>query len=351
MDLPIGSRVVEDGVMVRRTKSGVTWWLIYSAPVVPGSKITQQVQERLHGAVNKTQARMVLELRRSQVFQKEYTPKQADESTLAGFVPRFLEIKSHLRSAEKYKAQFRKVFEPMWGKRYLRTITADDVRAWYQQRKQFAAIATANNEFAALRSLFNEAKRLGLVSDNPCSLVQIKNPHNRRDRILTQAEAARLTSMAADRRDYLRPLFVLLHKTGARLSELLSMERAQVGDHVLTIKDAKSGALRKVPLSESTWGVLSQWLASHDSSWVFPSERGGSGHLVRIYDLWGAFVTEAGSADLTPHHLRHNFVSQLQMQGVADTVIMLLTGHKTLTMLARYSHANDRAKREAIDKL
>ncbi len=54
---------------------------------------------------------------------------------------------------------------------------------------------------------------------------------------------------------------------------------------------------------------------------------------------WLRLCTDAGVSDLRPHDLRHNFTSLLQAQGVSDSIIMSITGHKTHVMLHRYRKA------------
>ncbi len=49
--------------------------------------------------------------------------------------------------------------------------------------------------------------------------------------------------------------------------------------------------------------------------------------------------------------LRHNFTSVLQAQGVSDSIIMSIAGHKTHVMLRRYSHANDQMRTAAVEGL
>lgn len=348
-ELQIGQQAFEDGIMVRRTAKGVTWWIYYSAPVAPGSKRKKQTYERTE-ARNKMQAQAILQKRRSEIFDGAYKPRTTNEVTLSEFVPRFVADRAHLRTIKKYDGQFKNVFEPLWGKRVLRSLTRQEIEAWYRQRLQKVATATANNEFAALRSLLTEAWRQELVEVNPAKGIKLKAPHNKRDRILSEAERARLHAAAMARADYLRPLYLLLYATGCRLSEALTLPRSRVSETHVIYHDAKTGAPRIVPVKPDTMAVLRSWLDSHSSPWVFPG-RGGKLTFKTFYHKWYQLIESAGVADLTPHHLRHNFVSQLQMAGVSDTVIMDLTGHKTLTMLARYSHSRDDARKRAVDLL
>lgn len=59
----------------------------------------------------------------------------------------------------------------------------------------------------------------------------------------------------------------------------------------------------------------------------------------------------AGVTDLRPHDLCHNFTSVLQAQGVSDSIIMSITGHKTHVMLHRDSHSNDQMRIDAVERL
>lgn len=51
-------------------------------------------------------------------------------------------------------------------------------------------------------------------------------------------------------------------------------------------------------------------------------------------------------------NLRHTFVSNLIVGEKEDfATVMALSGHKDISMLKRYSHTQEEAKREAIHKL
>ena len=54
--------------------------------------------------------------------------------------------------------------------------------------------------------------------------------------------------------------------------------------------------------------------------------------------------------DFIFHDLRPIFVTMGRRAGIDPTVIMKLTGHKTLSMFLRYSTVNERDAREAMEK-
>ena len=49
------------------------------------------------------------------------------------------------------------------------------------------------------------------------------------------------------------------------------------------------------------------------------------------------------------HDLRHTAITDLAENGAADLTIMGIAGHISPRMLARYSHARMKAKRQAIE--
>jgi integrase len=62
-------------------------------------------------------------------------------------------------------------------------------------------------------------------------------------------------------------------------------------------------------------------------------------------------LERAGIEDFRFHDLRHTFVSNARKAGVDRTVIMKLTGHKTLSMVTRYNTVDQADAREAVNRL
>lgn len=351
MALPVGARVFERGVFAKRTTTGITWGIYYRAPIVAGSQRTKNVLETLPHCTNKTQAEGVLATRKGEVFQGTFRPARRErETTLAQWLPEFVKLRSHRKTVGKYEKQIERVFVPLWGSKPLRALTRADVQAWYVKRLERGAIATANRELAALRACFSEAIANDKCEVNPCKGVKTRAEHNMRDRVLTDAEAHALAQAAAEVGGPIPALFALLYYTGGRLSEVLELEWSDVDYDraVLRLKDAKDGRPRSVPMHAGLAAVLRSWGEQRVSRWVFTGEDGK--HLTIARKRWLRMCALAG-VTVTAHELRHNFVSQLQAAGVADTLIMDMTGHRTLAMLRRYSHSRDQHRAQAITRL
>ncbi len=360
--LSVGAWVWHDGIGYRAdSRGGGTWYVKYWAPV-PGTypegtrPPLRQVKERLPNCRNRSQAEGVLMARRSAIFEGTYRPRRnVSAITLAAFASQFLKSKRHLRTVAKYRQQIAKYLSPHFGKKPLAAISNRDCLDYYNARLDTGmAIASVNAEMACLKSLFSDAIRAGLCQANPVRGIRLLNPNNVRDRILSEDETARLFAAANAATDYVRPLFYVLYHTGMRRGEALALRWADVEfDHErLVIRDSKIGEGRKVPLRRALADELVRWKPSTAGSpWVFPGRYQHEVPLNTMRPGWLRLCRTAGIVDLSPHDLRHNFTSMLQARGVADSIIMSITGHKTHVMLHRYSHSNDALRLAAVENL
>lgn len=150
--------------------------------------------------------------------------------------------------------------------------------------------------------------------------------------IYTEAEIRRLlvAALALPPRDALRrwtyyTLFGLLAVTGLRISEALSLRRADVDfkEGVLTIRSTKFGKSRLVPLHPTTRCILAQYAKRRDSHlphprspFFFVAERGGKLLLQYVYSVFWRLSRQTGlrgPSDHTGprlHDFRHRFAVQ-----------------------------------------
>jgi integrase len=353
-----GARYFAEGVGVRRNADGeLSWWIAYREPVALGGRGrlgTRVRQEQIIGCRTKTEADAVLRLRHTEIFRGEYQPRsKAAATSFADFADTFLKLKAHLETVDKYRQQLRDVFVPLWGKRSIIAVSQADVLDWYVRRLGEVATATANSELACLKSLYSEAVRASLVERHPAKGLRMRKPNNARDTVLTDEEMAALAVKAHERKDLVRPLYAVLAHHGPRIQEALKLERADVdfAHETISFVDSKTRERRVVPMHSKARDALLWWFSVADRSrWVFPGV-GETGHVVNPYKPWQSFVDAAGLPELTPHDLRHNFISQLDRQGVGDATIRALTGHKTAAMRRRYSHSSMQIMRDALVRI
>jgi len=76
---------------------------------------------------------------------------------------------------------------------------------------------------------------------------------------------------------------------------------------------------------------------------LFPTPRGRLWREHTFYrDLWKP-SQEVSGLDIRPHECRHRYVTHLRSAGVNDADLAKMSGHRIDTMLARYTHATDKA--------
>ncbi|KIM00530.1 Shufflon-specific DNA recombinase [Paramagnetospirillum magnetotacticum MS-1] len=140
-------------------------------------------------------------------------------------------------------------------------------------------------------------------------------------------------------------MIILAIETGMRRGEQLSMRWADIDldRRVVHLSMTKNGSPRDVPLSTLAVETLRGLYAASDRhpEVVFNV----SPNAVRL--AWNRLRIRAGIPDINFHDLRHEGVSRLFEKGFDMMEVATISGHKTLSMLRRYTHlrAEDLAQR------
>ena len=165
---------------------------------------------------------------------------------------------------------------------------------------------------------------------NPCNDIRKPKPGAPRDRRFEDDELARIIEETGSTE--LQTILLLAVETGMRRGELCALRWVDYKPAVpaLKIPTSKNGSPRVVPLSPRAVELIE----------ALP--RGGE----RLFDIEPDSITRAfrrackrlGIADLRFHDTRHEATSQLFEDGLEVMEVASITGHKTLTMLMRYTH-------------
>jgi len=125
-------------------------------------------------------------------------------------------------------------------------------------------------------------------------------------------------------------LFGVLAVTGMRISEVLNLRREDVNltNGILTIRDAKFGKSRLIPVHRTTRSALRRYARRRDahldppkSPYFFVAERGGRLFLQNVHGVFLRLSRQVGfrsASDHTGprlHDFRHGFVSVLRTFG------------------------------------
>src|SRR5690242_15971282 len=213
----------------------------------------------------------------------------------------------------------------------------------------------ATRTLGMLGAMLEFAVARGLRPDNPVKGVR-RAPHKERDRVLSEAETARLGEALAAAEAEGEPwqtvgLVRLLLLTGLRRDEArgLRWEHVDLGGGRLLLPDSKTGKSAR-PLAAPALHLLARLEErSGAGSWVFPAVR-GPGHFVGLQKAWGRIRARAGLADVRLHDLRHNLASVAVASGESLYVTGKVLGHRKARSTERYARLADNPIRAAADR-
>ncbi len=215
--------------------------------------------------------------------------------------------------------------------------------------------ATINRYCAALSHVFSIAvKEWGWMQENP--LLKIKKLKEPRGRVRCLSDEERLRLMQACQESsspFLYILVVLGISTGARKMEIRSLEWKDVDLNrgMIILHDTKNGERRSLPLV----GIAKDLMKAHyknrnkNTELVFPAKN-----LQTPIDIRTPFETALQKAEIEDfkwHDLRHSCASYLAMNGATLAEIAGVLGHKTLSMVKRYSHISDAHTAGVVERM
>ena len=133
-------------------------------------------------------------------------------------------------------------------------------------------------------------------------------------------------------RDY--ALILFLYASGCRISEALSVQRADIVEGWLKIRFAKGEKERVVPLAPVATQALEEYLAKQTmaSPYLWLNYRGEQLSRISAYKIVKKYL------GVSPHVLRHSFASSLIIGGADLRVVQELLGHSSLETTQIYTH-------------
>jgi len=154
-------------------------------------------------------------------------------------------------------------------------------------------------------------------------------------------------------------VLALLYETGARISEILSLQRKHLietpqGYYRIIIEDTKNGEFRTVYVIKYS-GLLRNYLETNKinnpNQLLFPSPNrpGKSIHPVNI-NKYLYRISKQLNIRLHPHLLRHLRATQLIKEKIPERIVMKLLGHKTEKMMRIYVNLAQQDVEETILK-
>jgi integrase len=262
----------------------------------------------------------------------------------------------HKRDADRDREMWKADVKPALGNMKVADVRRADVRELHRKVSRRAPIR-ANRVLALVSKMFTlAATDYEIRADNPAKGIQ-KNPEERRERYLSQAEIAAVSKALAEypAQDAANAVRWLL-LTGCRKSEALAMTWDQVdlqaGVWTKPSAHTKQKKTHRVPLSAPAVQLLHDIAKGQRAGerYVFPGRKPGE-PLKQLHTVWNAVKDKAGVQDVRLHDLRHTYASILVSAGLSLPMIGALLGHTQQATTQRYAHLYDDPLREATERV
>ncbi|WP_306480809.1 site-specific integrase [Limnobacter sp.] len=271
--------------------------------------------------------------------------KVAERMKLSDLVGKFKEsyapmhYKAREDGKEAWKFQLKHIDDKL-GEKTLAELDQKLVAEYRDERLKLVSGGTVRKELYLLSKVLGFAEmELGicLPGGNPVSKIRKPIEAKGRDRRLSDTEWSELEQECRKSRNtYLWPAVCIARETCMRQGEILSVKWQDVDwkRKFVFLHDTKNGEARAVPLSPMALEILKNLPRSITGN-IFPIQR-----MTLLHAFQGA-LKRAKIADFRFHDLRHEGISRLAERGDFSVLDMAaVSGHKTLTMLSRYTHIN-----------
>ena len=224
--------------------------------------------------------------------------------------------KYHLKSIQKFKF----ILKP------LNEITPHDLVCYRKERLFKVSTSTYVREMNIIQHIFSTAsKEWGYTMTNPCKLISKPKINNKRGRRLTNDEYNFLIK-GNHTNQTLKQIIEVAYETGMRRNEILNILQEQIKGQTLSIPLTKNGDERTIPLTKRALYIL------NNTQLPFPM----SANAVRL--AWDRLKKKRNIKDLHFHDLRHEAISRFFEKGLSIPEVALISGHKDVRMLFRYTH-------------
>jgi integrase len=248
------------------------------------------------------------------------------------------------RSYASEKFRLEQLARSFLGQKTVDEITSVDIATYRDARLasvngktgNLISTSTVRLEMSLMSSVFDICRiEWGYCKANPTSNVKKPKPAPARIRRLSgREERLILRYTHAHPNPELQTIVILAIESAMRQGEILNLkwEHINLRTRVAHLPETKNGTARDVPLSLRARDALMR-LGVQSKGKVFNYTSAG------IKSTWRYMMASLCIEDLHFHDLRHEAISRLAEMGSFDLLeISAISGHKSLTMLKRYTH-------------
>lgn len=322
------------------------WWIAYSGN---GREIRESAGK------TEAEARKILRARLKQLASGRWIEPEQERLTIGELLDSYeahLQTR-HAKATRSIHSHLRPVRAAFGDKRGANLRVAD-LESYRRERLAVGmARQTIDHELGALRAAYSLAKKQERISRVPHFPMFREN--NVRRGWVDLSEAERIANALPEP---LRTLALFARASTWRKSEVESLTWEQVDWPAREVRlfDSKNGRGRVLPLDDYLFGLIERMRAQREyaspsgpalSRFVF--HRKGR-HVGDWRKAWKRACGIAGRPDALFHDLRRSGIRDLVRAGVPQSVVMAISGHRTISTFLRYDIASEEDKRDALEQ-
>jgi site-specific recombinase XerD len=342
-----GRKLIENGISFERLPNGDG---LYTVNIMVDRVRIHRVIGRESEGVTRTQCETFIETTRTAAREERLALPSGRKVALTfpeatkEYLAKLEEIGG--KGIERKKCQLDLHLKPFFREKALSKITSFDLERYKKHRvDEGASFATVNRELAVLSHLFSMAVEWKWLTHRPAKINRYKEDNGRITYLTVEQCADIFEAAKSDVSPHIYLYSLIALSTAMRMSEILSIRRenVDVARRRIFVPKAKAGA-REQPMTAELASYLARYMSTlpKGTDWLFPSVASRSGHLATIRKAHRRVVKAAGLDPdaVVRHTFRHTAVTHLVQAGVDLPTVQKISGHKTLSMVARYAHAN-----------
>lgn len=343
---PQGERMIHDseakGLSLRLRATGARTWIVKEKV---GGKTTLRTLGQVARIPLATARHMVAAqplLSHDDTNARPSAPLFCPEARIREVMPHFLAMGESGRWKASTVRNMRAAADthilPLLGLTKVRDLKPEEVARW--QMDVAAKSSAVRMALSTLSGLMIYAEGHGLRDPgcNPCRGLRKKQKSNR-GQLLATATVRRLWAALDKLHDTIPnacDAVRLLLLTGARRSEILSLEWDRIVGPRAVLEDSKTGP-RTIWLNAPARTILDARRGTITGRYVFPAAR-LDGPMRVLDHAWSMIRKEAQLGTLRVHDLRHHFASVGVSNGIDLRLVGQLLGHQDIDSTLGYAH-------------
>ena len=269
-----------------------------------------------------------------------------------------VKAKAYYKTLEINLASFNKVF----GNTKVKDIKKSDLENYQAiRKKQGLSDSYVDQEVGAARSIIYKAFDDDLISFDHVKVFKkvkklLKKNSNARKRVLSSEEFKKLMDALPL---HTKAIIAMGYYTGMRKGEIVNLtwDRVKLKKRIikLTAQDTKDREARDIPICDALYKILKAIPVDIRDKHVFLFKgkpiKDIRTALENACQIAGIPYGRSEEDGFVFHDTRHCFNTNMRKSGVAESVIMKITGHSTREMFVRYDSVDTEDTQRAVTQM